>query len=99
MNAALPFVELDWIFRDIKLVLLPVKVEEKVRRTGDEVLTWRLWMMAISGLRGFVDAYEGVDFEFEVFVGGEGGVEDVRVGIGRLGENDEDVVMKRWGRV
>jgi len=66
-------------------------VVEPMREGPDQVsvLTWKLWLDAITGLRVFTGAYPGVKFSFGMYVPEvvEGEQEPVLVGRGTLGAN------------
>ena len=63
-----------------------ILLEFEPKRVDDPALMikWSLWSVALIGIRGFVEAYPGVDFQFELFVDVPGAHEDVYVGIGQL---------------
>lgn len=35
---------------------------------GEERLTWGMWTKALTGIHGYVEAYPGYDFSFEIWL-------------------------------
>ena len=48
------------------LFLLGVTPSAEV--TGEERLTWGIWTDALAGMQGYVEAYPGYDFSFDIWV-------------------------------
>ena len=62
-NAPVPRANHVWHAGAVDMEMIP----QAQLPDSDVVLTWRLWHMAITGVRGFTWAYPGLGFKFEIY--------------------------------
>jgi len=79
-NAVIPEDERDWECGDIVFWL----AAERDDPDRGPALTWGLWTTTLRGVRGYIRAYPGVFFSYEVYVGDEGVRDRWLIGFGSL---------------
>jgi len=57
----------DYTYANAEAVIRSCPEKDEVTEKT-QVLTWRNWTIALSGIKNFIGKFRGMDFEFEIYV-------------------------------